>query len=820
MFGKFYNKILQYPFCILLIFSTLFIFSIYQSKNFELDASADTLLIDNDPDLIFLRELNKRYKSEEFFIITYTPNNPNKKKTIKELEKLVTEINNFKWISKTVSIINAPLLQSTNEPLMDRIKNLKYITNENIDTDKAIKELTTSPVYKNLIISEDSKTFGIVAFLKDNKPYLEAIDTKSKLLLSKKKNKQDLELINQKLKKIQKQHSNNISEYNASIKKLISNYQSNAEIRLSGIPMIADDMISFIKNDIIIFGFGVFLFIIFTLWYVFKNINWVIFPLLNCLLAITLMVGFLSTVGWKVTVISSNFIALMLILTMSMNIHYLVRYMQVDGEGSSSEDLIKKIHRRIEQTSSSIFFPILYAVLTTICAFLSLVFSEIKPVIDFGWMMTIGLIISFVTTFLFLPTLIKIFNPPLSENLKSSDSKIAIIFLNISNKNKFIYSTSIALIIISFLGISNLKVENSFINYFDKDTEIYKGMKNIDEKLGGTTPLEIILKFKTKKINNDDSFLGSNLNKEDDFLGGGTSLNDDSKYWFTRDKIDKIVNIHNYLEGQPEIGKVLSFSSILSIAESLNNNKKLGSLEMGVLYEKLPENIKEQIIKPYISIKDNEARITMRIKDSKKDLRRKELINRIQNDLQTKFKINSDEFKLAGILIIFNNLLQSLFDSQIKTLGIVMVGIFIMFLVLFRSIKLSIIGIVPNFIAATFVLGFIGILNIPLDMMTITIAAITIGIAVDNSIHYIYRFKFEKENNNIEAKQITSNCHQSVGKAIISTSFTIIFGFSILVLSNFVPTIYFGVFTGLAMLTALFLVLTLLPNLLNKFYTN
>ena len=821
MVGKFYNKILQYPFYILLIFSTLFAFSIYQSKNFELDASADTLLIDNDPDLIYLRELNKRYKSEEFFIITYTPNSPNKKETIKELKKLVTEINNFKWISKTVSIINAPLLQSTNEPLMDRIKNLKYITNENINTDKAIKELSTSPVYKNLIISEDSKTFGIVAFIKDNKPYLETIDTKSKLLLSKKINKQDLELINQKFKKLQKQHSKNISKYNASIKKLIGNYQSNAEIRLSGIPMIADDMISFIKNDIIIFGIGVFLFIIFTLWYVFKNINWVIFPLLNCLLAITLMIGFLSTAGWKVTVISSNFIALMLILTMSMNIHYLVRFMQVDISRFNSEELVEQTNFRIKQTSNSIFFPILYAVLTTICAFLSLVFSEIKPVIDFGWMMTIGLLISLVSTFLFLPVLIKIFNPTISENLKSSESKIAKIFLSFSNKNKFIYLTLTSLIIVSFLGISKLKVENSFINYFDRDTEIYKGMKNIDEKLGGTTPLEIILKFKTKKINNDDdSFLGSNTNKEDDFLGGGVSQNDDSKYWFTRDKIDRIVNIHNYLESQPEVGKVLSFSSILSIAESLNNNKKLGSLEMGVLYEKLPDNIKEQIIKPYISIKDNEARITMRIKDSQKNLRRQELINRIENDLQTKFKINSDEFKLAGVLIIFNNLLQSLFDSQIKTLGIVMAGIFVMFLVLFRSIKLSIIGIVPNFIAATFVLGFIGILNIPLDMMTITIAAITIGIAVDNSIHYIYRFKFEKENNNFEAKQITSNCHQSVGKAIISTSLTIIFGFSILVLSNFIPTIYFGLFTGLAMMTALFLVLTLLPNLLNKFYTN
>ena len=821
MIGKFYNKILQYPFYILLIFLTLFVFSIYQSKNFELDASADTLLIDNDPDLIFLRELNKKYKSEEFFIITYTPKNSNTKEAIIELEKLVSQINSFEWISKTISVINAPLLQSTNEPLMDRIKNLKYITSDNINTDKAIKELTTSPVYKDLIISKDSKTFGIVAYLKDNKPYLEAIDKKSKLLLSKKINEKDLELINQKLKKLQKQQSNNISKYNASIKKLINNYRSNAEIRLSGIPMIADDMISFIKNDIIIFGFGVFLFIIFTLWYVFKNINWVIFPLLNCLLAITLMVGFLSTVGWKVTVISSNFIALMLILTMSMNIHYLVRYMQVDWSELNFEELVKQIDFRIEKTSSSIFFPIFYAVLTTICAFLSLVFSEIKPVIDFGWMMTIGLLISFMTTFLFLPVLIKIFNPPISENLKSSDSKIAKIFLSFSNKNKFIYLTSISLIIISFIGISKLKVENSFINYFDKDTEIYKGMKNIDEKLGGTTPLEIILKFKTKKLNNnDDSFLGSNTNKEDNFLGEQISQSDNSKYWFTRDKIDRIVNIHNYLEKQPEIGKVLSFASILSIAESLNNNKKLGSLEMGVLYEKLPNNIKEQIIKPYISIKDNEARITMRIKDSQKDLRRKELINRIENDLKTKFKINSDEFKLAGVLIIFNNLLQSLFDSQIKTLGIVMAGIFVMFLVLFRSIKLSIIGIVPNFIAATFVLGFIGILNIPLDMMTITIAAITIGIAVDNSIHYIYRFKFEKENNNIEDKQITSNCHQSVGKAIISTSFTIIFGFSILVLSNFIPTIYFGLFTGLAMLTALFLVLTLLPNLLNKFYTN
>ena len=814
MKNNFYYKILKYPFIIIVFFSTIFLASIYQSKNFELDASADTLLIENDPDLNYLRELNKKYKSEEFFIITYSPKNLSITETIKELEKLILEINNLNWISKTISIINAPLLQSTNEPLIDRIKNLKYITSDNIDTQKALNELTSSPVYKDLIISKDAKTFGIVAYLKDNKKYLNALEEKTKILNSKVKNQNELDQINAKIKTLQKQQSNNISKYNKSIKKLLSKYKSNAEIRLSGIPMIADDMISFIKNDIFVFGIGVFIFIILTLWFVFKNIKWVIFPLLTCLVSITSMVGFLSLVGWKVTVISSNFIALMLILTMSMNIHYLVRYMQIDDGFTDNAN-------RLEKTAASIFFPILYAVLTTICAFLSLVFSEIKPVIDFGWMMTIGLCISFISTFLFLPALIKISNPPISTNLKSTDSNLANILLRISKKNLLIYSTSLILIIASVVGILQLKVENSFINYFDKDTEIYKGMKNIDEKLGGTTPLEIIIKFNSneKIIKNDDNFLGE-TEKKDDFLGENNSDNDKSKYWFTRNKIDKIVAIHKYLESQPEIGKVLSFSSILSIAESLNNNKKLGSLEMGILYEKLPKNIKEQIIKPYISIKDNEARITMRIIDSKKDLRRKELIAKINNDLKNKFNLKNEDFKLAGVLIIFNNLLQSLFDSQIKTLGIVMLGILIMFIVLFRSIKLSLIGIVPNFIAALFVLGFIGLLNIPLDMMTITIAAITIGIAVDNSIHYIYRFKAERDNYDSETMDITKNCHQSVGKAIISTSVTIIFGFSILVLSNFIPTIYFGFFTGLAMLTALFLVLTLLPNLLNKFYKN
>ena len=276
--------------------------------------------------------------------------------------------------------------------------------------------------------------------------------------------------------------------------------------------------------------------------------------------------------------------------------------------------------------------------------------------------------------------------------------------------------------------------------------------------------------------------------------------------------MDKIIKVHDYLDSLPQIGKVLSFVSILRVAEDLNN-KELQSLEIAVLHSKIPEEIKSEIISPYISVDEDEARISVRIKDSLENLRRDELIKKINTELNTKLGFERDEYKLTGVLILFNNLLQSLFKSQILTLGIVMLGIFFMFFILFRNLTLSFIGVVPNFLAAFFILGIIGLMEIPLDMMTITIAAITIGIAVDNSIHYIFRFKEEFQKLN-DYNETLDKCHSTVGIAILNTSITIVFGFSILVLSNFIPTIYFGVFTGIAMLLAMISVLTLLPKLL------
>ena len=569
--------------------------------------------------------------------------------------------------------------------------------------------------------------------------------------------------------------------------------------------MIADDMMSFVKSDIIVFGIGVFIFIILTLWFIFRNIKWVLMPLLGCLTSVIIMIGLLGLIGWKVTVISSNFIALMLILNMAMNIHLTVRFLQLKKD---KPEISKK--EAVLEASKKMMLPILYTVLTTICAFLSLIFSGIKPIIDFGWMMTLGLIVSLVVTFLLLPTLLNILSTENEINIRNTEKSFITSMLgSFAKKNRiFIFSITFLIIIFSVLGISKLEVENSFINYFDKETEIYKGMKKIDNDLGGTTPLNVILKFpSSKKENNneeDDEFSEWDEDNETDI--------DKSKYWFTRDKMDKIIKVHDYLESLPEVGKVLSFGSILRVAEDLNK-KKLQSLEIAVLYSKIPEEIKKEIISPYISVEANNGKISLRIKDSLENLRRDDLIKKINSDLSTKLQLDQSEYKLSGVLILFNNLLQSLFKSQILTLGIVLLGIFLMFFILFRNITLSFIGIVPNFIAAFFILGIIGLMEIPLDMMTITIAAITIGIAVDNSIHYIYRFKeeFKKIQN---YNQTLDKCHNTVGIAILNTSITIIFGFSILILSNFIPTIYFGVFTGIAMMLAMLSVLTLLPKLL------
>ena len=780
------NLVLKNPKAIFILLLISILSFGYYSKDFRLDASSETLLIDGDPDLAYLQKISERYGSKEFLILTYTPNEGMvTDSSINNLLSLKYKIQSLDWVHSVITLLDIPLLSNSDAPLQERLESFKTLKDEGVDRERGFREILNSPVFRNFVISEDGKTSGIIVNIKENKK-LEDIENKSR------------EEIENYKDQIKKQNHQNILE----IRQVIQSYGDVGKIYLGGIPMIADDMMTFIKSDIIVFGIGVLLFIIATLWFVFRNLIWIIVPISSCFFSVIIMMGLLGLLGWKVTVISSNFIALMLILTMAMNIHMSTRFLQLKKNFPSKNNF-----EIISLTTSKMFWPILYTVLTTILAFLSLIFSEIKPIIDFGWMMTFGLITSFIITFTLLPTLLSFTSTGNISLKKEQNSKITSILGSISLNNKFtIFSVTGIIVVLSVIGISKLEVENSFINYFDKNTEIYKGMKLIDEELGGTTPLEVILKFpkkEEKKSEEDDEF--EDWEDEED--------TNDEKYWFTKDKVDRITSVHNYLDSLPQVGKVLSFSSIVDVATQLNKNNPLGTLEMGVLYSKIPESIKTEIIDPYLSIENNEARISLRIIDSQENLRRNDLINKINFDLKNELGLEKDDYKLAGVLILFNNLLQSLFKSQILTLGLVMIGIFSMFIILFRNIKLSLIGVVPNFIAAFFILGIIGLLEIPLDMMTITIAAITIGIAVDNSIHYIYRFK-EEFNKLKDYNKTLKTCHSTVGVAILNTSITIVFGFSILVLSKFIPTIYFGMFTGLAMLLAMISVLTLLPALI------
>ena len=783
----------------LIILLGIFIIFSINSQNFQLDASSDSLILDDDKDLKKYREILDTYSSKDFLILTLTNNDRIvTKDNINFIKTITSEIKKLDWVDSVQSILDVPLLSVNNQSLSDLVNEILTIDSPNINLTDAENEILESPIFKDLILSEDATTTAIIVYFKRNSDYENLINErdglKNKEILSSSEKEKKLIIENkyQKLKKIvdTDRHQNIIE-----IRAVIKNYETpNNKMHLGGVSMIADDTISFVKNDILIFGFGALIFILLVLYLIFRNFTWMFVSIANCAYCLIVMVGAVSLLNWKATVISSNFIMLMMILSLSMTVHIVVRYRQFMNDYAdlkNIEILIKCLEK--------MYKPCLFSALTTIFAFATLYTSEIKPVMDFGLMMCVGLTITYLTSFTFLPALISKFNlKRLEFNENQNDKNIFLILT--SQFSRSILITFTLILCIGIYGTTILKIENSFVDYFKKDTEIYKGMKLIDEKLGGTTPIDIIIQFE-KNLADEG---------EEDLLDFGIEYNP-ADYWFNQEKMNAIKNIHDHLEGYEYSGKVLSLASLIRAAEKLNNGKEFDTLELAVLYKKLPDDLKEQILSPYVSIDKNQARITMRIIDTHKNLRRNEFINQLNTHIKENY---SDlNVSVSGILILYNNMLQSLFDSQIKSLAIVMSGIFIMLLILFRSFKIAAITIAPNIIACFAILGIMGLLGIPLDLMTITIAAITIGIAVDNCIHYVYRYQ-EYFSETKDYLKTIKMCQNSVGRAIQNTSLTIIVGFSILVFSNFFPTIYFGIFTALAMFIALIGSLTLLPILL------
>lgn len=815
MIKKIYDTfILKYPILVLLLLSLFVSILGYYSTKVEVDASAETLLLDDDKDLKFFREINKRYNNSNFLIVTFTPHenllSNQSLDTIRTLSKDFLTVKNIEGVD---SILTVPLLQSPIRPISDLVAGVDSMETKEFDKELIKNEFLTSPLYKNALVSADFKTTALILNIKNDTKYFELLEKRNSLSAKEKEEnitkeeKIELEKTLIEFKNYRDLIRKNDTQNIENIRNIIKKHETNGKIFLGGVNMIASDAISFVKNDLLIYGISLVLIFIFILWYIFRRIRWVIIPLLICFISIISTGGILGLFGWEVTVISSNFIALQLIITMSIIIHLIERYRELNIRYKNASQ-----YKLVINTVLSKLIPCFFAIITTVVGFASLILSNIEPVINLGLMMSIGIIISLILSFIIFPILLLIIGKKdefEKENTNSSfTEKCSYI---VENYGKTIIVVTIISVIFSITGSSRLFVENSFINYFKSSTEIYKGMKVIDENLGGTSPLDIIIKFKdeekvaTLKNENQDKYI--------DFENEFIEKNDDKQYWFSQDKMDTIMAIHNYLEAIPEIGKVQSLATLLKVGEILNKNERLDGITLALLYNQLPPKYKDLILSPYINIEKNEARITMRLIDSNPDLRRNILLTKINTDLREIIKNKETTYRLSNLMVLYNNMLQSLFNSQISTLGASIVILSIMFFILFRSFKIVFIALVANVTPIFLLFGIMGWLNIPLDIMTITIAAIAIGIAVDDTIHFIHRFeeefKFDKDYVNAMRRS-----HRGIGHAMYYTTIIIVIGFSILMLSNLVPTIYFGLLTGIIMISVLAADLLLLPKLL------
>ncbi|MGI9249865.1 MAG: efflux RND transporter permease subunit [Pseudohongiellaceae bacterium] len=866
-FARFYTRLVfGRPLLVLAVALLACVVFGYYAQYFRLDASADSLLLENDPDLEFSREVNRRYGVRESVIVAYTPQRELfSRGALQHLTFLRDELLTIDRVESVDSILNVPVFGDT--PLTGISEDYLTVLAPGQDLAAAREELVNSPVFRNALVSPDGQTAGLLVSF--------AVDQIARELLIRRSALRRLEVARELLPPQVDELAAVEAEYAAhsvlaadrqheiisSIRGTLDSYRDEATIYLGGAPMIADDLVTFVRGDLSSFSIAVLALVIVALGLIFRRLRFVAMPLLCCAVAGTIMVGILGFMDWRVTVVSSNFISLLLIITISLTVHLTVRYRELRAtRHHSSHDKL------LRHAVLSMFRPCLYTALTTAVAFGSLVVSGILPIITFGWMMMMGVATALLVAFTLFPAVMSLLTRDtgtVPAGLRLNLTGALARFTDVMKGRVIVLYVLIALL--SVMGLNRLRVENSFIDYFRQGTEIYQGMVLLDEKLGGTLSFDVIVDLPQLEADFADDFqddfitdstdsvddAGDDSAVNDDFnvndaattddagnwfqrtfawvrdqlsfdtsvippLFGRTLVSDDAAYWFTPAKMNQIEAIHDYLDADPYTGKVLSFGGVIKLAEQLNDNEPIDALLWALLYSRIPESLRETVLFPYVSIDANQTRFNVRVIESAPDLNRNELLQRIETGLETEFGFNDEQVRLTGILVMYNNVLQSLFQSQILTLGVVMFAIMLMFLFLFRSLAIAVLCIIPNAIAAAFVLGVMGWLNIPLDIMTITIAAISVGIGVDNTIHYMHRFRreFSRLGN---YRDTMFFCHNSIGRAMYFTSMTIVAGFSILALSNFIPTVVFGLLTSLAMLVALVGSLTLLPRLLITF---
>ncbi|MFQ5352368.1 MAG: RND family transporter, partial [Candidatus Binatia bacterium] len=589
--------------------------------------------------------------------------------SIAQLGKLRDELSKVEGVAEVVSMLDIPLFKNQDLPLTEAVKNTQKLADDGVDPDKARVEILESPIYRDLILSADARTTAVLINLQEDAEYTrllrerDALRTKRRVEGLSGPEQQRLESTSAAYDVLHEALNAQRHRIVEEVRAIMAPYKKLGVLYLGGVPMITDDMVTFVKNDLIVFGAGVLVFLIAVLTLIFRQLRWIILPLLSCFYAGLVMIGVLGLIGWKVTVISSNFLALMLIITISMNIHLIVRYRQLRRDYPTSRQL-----DLVRTTTGKMVKPCLYTALTTIMGFSSLVVSDIKPVIDFGWMMSAGLAVTFLTSFLLFPAILVVLEKPAVTQDKEREFKLPERLATLTEVHGGkVLVLSIAVAALSGVGISRLKVENSFINYFSDSTEIYQGLKLIDRELGGTTPLEVILTLTEDEADlwyTEAELAEMGDEEREEALEIERQQKEEMakpEYWFTPLKIERIKAAHDYLDGLSEVGKVMSLASVIRVGEDLNKGKEFDSFQLSLLYNQAPDEVKRTTIEPFVNFAHSEARILMRILDSKEDLRRKDLLDKVRRGLVQKLGFAEEKVTVTGLLVLYNNMLQSLF---------------------------------------------------------------------------------------------------------------------------------------------------------------
>ena len=843
--------VLSHPWLSLLLVALLLLAAATQVEKIKLDASADSLMLQGDPSLDFYREVTTRFSTEDFLLITWQPAGPLlSPASLQPLGQMAEELRAIDGVSSVVTVLDVPLLESPPVTLSDMTSSdpLPTLEQPELDLDMVLREFTSSPIYADLLVSRNGQVSAVQINILSDEVYYDLL--KDREFLRIKRREEGLSRAERaqlaETEAAYKARTAQILERDQllvqNVRAIAARYTDHARLFVGGVPMIAADMVSFVGSDLVVFGSSILGIMLVALAIIFLRVRWVVIPLATCSATVLLMLGILGALDWRMTVISSNFVAVLLIITLAIAIHLVVRYRELHALEPEGD-----LHERVRESMGLMAVPCFYTGITTIVAFMSLVVSGIQPVIDFGLMMTVGIAVALVLAFILVPCLMLVWPDRRPHHHSGSDPTLTANFARWTDKfGRMILFVTCVIIVLTLFGISRLQVENRFIDYFRKTTEIYQGMELLDSQLGGTIPLDIVITppdqseplpglenltpaVAVTPVADDDPFLededfsaeveeGLNDAEWDDDLAedydefGGADDGFIPSYWFSLEGMRDLDAVHNYLDSLPETGKVLSLSTVFAVVKNLMG-EDIGGVELAIVQKSLPDDMKEMMVSPYFSADNEQARVTVRVKETSEDLRRDEFLRRVRAHLVDSLGFAPEQVQYTGMLVLYNNVLQSLFRSQIMTLGAVFGAILIMFLLLFRSLSLALVTLAPNMLAAGMVLGVMGLLGIPLDIMTITIAAIVIGIGVDDCIHYVHRYvkEFAVDRDYHAAMY---RCHSSIGRAMYYTTLTVVVGFSTLTLSNFTPSIYFGLLTVLAMVVAVLGALLLLPRLI------